>query len=89
MVNFNMNTMTYYSYLLGSSTKIPMLILEFYAQWADRMEDYLNEIDEEFWKFITSDVRPPPAVQNIGISSNNQNFKEQADKLQKNEKKCM
>nr|KAJ0225283.1 hypothetical protein LSAT_V11C100031530 [Lactuca sativa] len=73
----------------GSSTKIPMLIFEFYDEWADRMEAYLNGIDEELWNCILGDVRPPAAVQSIGTSSTNQNVNEQSERLLKNEKKCM
>ena len=69
MVNFNMNTMTSFSHLLGSSTKIPMLIPEYYDQWADRMEDYLNGIDEELWKCIDGTVQAPVNVQSIGLST--------------------
>ena len=81
MVNFNMNTMTSYSHLLGSSTKIPLLIPEFYDQRADRMEDYFNGISEELWNCILSDVRPPTAVQSIGTSSTNQNVNEQSERI--------
>ena len=48
----------------------------------------MNGIEEELWKYITGDVRPPH-VQKIGTSSNNQNVQEQAKRLQKNKKKCM
>ena len=47
MANFNMNTMSSFSHLLGSSTKISMLIPDYYEQWTDRMEDYLNGMDED------------------------------------------
>lgn len=89
MENFNMNTMTSYSHLLGSSTKIYMLILEYYDQWADHMEDYLNGINEELWKFITDDVHPSFVVQSVGTSATNQNVNEQTEKLLKSEKRCM
>ena len=66
-----------------------MLIPEFYDQWADRIEDYLNGIDEILWKCIVGDVYPPVMVQSIGTSSNNTNVVEQDKKFLKNEKKCM
>ena len=69
MANFNMNTMTSFSHLLGSSTKIPMLIPEYYDQWADRMEDYLNGIDEELWNCISGKGQLPDNVQTIGQSA--------------------
>lgn len=40
------------------------------------MEDHLNGIDEELWKFILSDVRPSTVVQSIGTCSSNQNVNE-------------
>ena len=57
MAKFNMNTITSYYHLLGSSTKIPMLNPRYYDQWADRMEDHLNGIDEDLWKCITDGIR--------------------------------
>ena len=69
MANFNMNTMTSFSHLLGSSTKIPMLIPEYYDQWVDRMEDYLNGIDEELWNCISGKGQLPDNVQPIGQSA--------------------
>lgn len=39
-----------YINLLGSSTKIPLLLPEYYHQWEDRMKDYLNRIDEDLWR---------------------------------------
>ena len=66
-----------------------MRIPEYYDQWADRMEDYLNVIDQELWKCILSDVHPPPTVQSIGTSSNNKNVNEQTERLLKNEKKSI
>ncbi|XP_052622370.1 uncharacterized protein LOC128127731 [Lactuca sativa] len=61
--------MTSFSHLLGSSTKIPMLILEYYDQWADRMQDYLNGLDEDLWNCISGEINPPATVQSIGASS--------------------
>ena len=89
MANFNMNTMTSFSHLLGSSTKIPMLIPEYYDQWADRMEDYLNGIDEELWNCINGTVLPPVNVQSIGASASSNDVTEQQNRLKKNEKRCM
>ena len=62
MENFNMNTMTSSSHMLGSSTKISMLVPEYYDQWANRMEDYLNGLDKEFWECIDGNVLPPTNV---------------------------
>ena len=77
MANFNMNTMISFSHLLGSSTKIPMLIPEYYDQWADRMEDYLNGIDEELWNCIDGTVQAPANVQQIGSSTGSPDVEDQ------------
>lgn len=52
MENLNVNKMMNFTNLLGSATKVPMLILEYYDKWVYRMEDYLNGIDEEIWRSI-------------------------------------
>ncbi|XP_023757080.2 uncharacterized protein LOC111905620 [Lactuca sativa] len=89
MANFNMNTMTLYSHLLGSSTKILVLIPEYYDQYTDRMEDYLNGLDEELWKCINGTVRPPLNIQNIGSTGTTATVEEQQTRLEKHEKRCM
>ena len=89
MENINMNTMTTYSHLLGSSTKIPMLIPEYYDQWADRMEDYLNEINEELWNRINGTVQHPANVQTIRASGTSNQVNDQLDHLKKKENRCM
>ncbi|XP_023732612.1 uncharacterized protein LOC111880417 [Lactuca sativa] len=89
MVNLNMNTMTLYSHLLGSSTKIPMLIPDYYDQRADRMEDYLNGLDEKLWNCIKGSVQPPSNTQNIRSSGSTSVVEEQARRLKNNEKRCM
>ncbi|XP_023735438.1 uncharacterized protein LOC111883340 [Lactuca sativa] len=89
MANFNMNTMTSYSHLLDSSTKIPMLIPEYYDQWADKMEYYLNGIDEELWNYINGPVVHPTNVQTLGASGTSDQVTNQGDHMKKNEKRCM
>ncbi|XP_052625954.1 uncharacterized protein LOC128132971 [Lactuca sativa] len=69
MGSFNLNSMTSFSHLLGSSTKIPMLIPKYYDQWADRMQDYLNGLDEDLWNCISGEINPLATVQSIGVSS--------------------
>ena len=66
-----------------------MLIPEYYDQWADRMEGYLNGLDEELWKCITGDVNQPAQVQPIGMSSSSSEVDNQTDRLKRLEKKCM
>ena len=89
MANFNMNTMTSFSHLLGSSTKIPMLILEYYDQWADRMDDYLNGLYEELWSCIIGIVQPPLVVQNIVTSGSTTAIFDQSTRPKNNEKHCL
>lgn len=84
-----MNTVTSYSHLLGSSTKIPMLIPEFYEQWADRMDDYLNGIDKELWNYITEGECPIGRVQHIVTTANDLNLASQAERLKANNKGCL
>ena len=68
MANFNMYRMASFSHLLGSSTKIPMLIPKYYKQWADRMEDYLNWIDKDLWRCIISGNYRPGRLGQVGTA---------------------
>ncbi|XP_023769335.1 uncharacterized protein LOC111917936 [Lactuca sativa] len=89
MALFNLNSMTSFSHLLGSSTKILMLIPEYYDQWVDRMQDYLNGLDEELWNCISGEINPPAIVQPIGSSSTNSEVDNQSNRLKQLEKRCM
>ncbi|XP_023745018.1 uncharacterized protein LOC111893181 [Lactuca sativa] len=89
MANFNLNSMTSYSHLLGSSTKIHMLIPEYYEQWSDRMQDYLNGLDEELWSCISGNVTLPKNIQPIGSSSCTTSVENQSDRMKKLEKRCI
>ena len=66
-----------------------MLIPEYYDQWADRMEDYLNGIDEELWNCINGTLLPPVNVQTIGAFGTSNQVNDQLDRMKKNEKRCM
>ena len=46
-----------------------MLILGYYEQWAYRMEDYLNRIDEDLWSCITGGERPSERLHQVGTAS--------------------
>ncbi|XP_052622499.1 uncharacterized protein LOC128127833 [Lactuca sativa] len=81
--------MTSFSHLLGSSTKILMLIPEYYDQWADRMQDYLNGLDEDLWNCISGEINPPATVQSIGASSSSSEVENQSNRLKQLEKKYM
>ena len=89
MASFNLNSMTSFSHFLGSSTKIPMLIPKYYDQWADRMQDYLNRLDEDLWNCISGEINPPATVQSIGASSSSSEVENQSNRLKQLEKKCM
>lgn len=52
--------------LFASATKIPMLIPEYYNQWVDRIEDYLNGIDEDFCRSIEIGPYRADLVQAVG-----------------------
>ena len=87
MASFNLNSMTSFSHLLGSSTKIPMLIPEYYDQWANRMQDYLNGLDEELWKCISGEINQPAQVQPIGMSSSSSEVNDQTNRLKQLERR--
>ena len=80
MANFNMNTISGFSHLLGSSTKIPILIPEYYDQWADRMEDYLNGFNEDLWRCIMSGDYLSERLEQIGTTSFSTDVGVKADK---------
>lgn len=51
IANPNLNTLKInYANMLGSSNKALMLITEHYDHWAERMEDYLTDLDEDLWR---------------------------------------
>lgn len=66
MRNLNIKTMLSFSHLLGSSTKILMLILEYYKQWAGGMDDYLNGIVKYLWRCIKSGNFRPDIHEDVG-----------------------
>lgn len=74
MTNFNMNTMSSFLHLFVSATKIPMLIPEYYEQWADRMEDYLNGIDEDLIRSIRSGEFCHTMLVNVGSSTSSEDI---------------
>ena len=66
-----------------------MLIPEFYDQWPDRMEDYLNIIDEDIWNCIAGGTYSTSVLQHVGTAATNPDVAQQTKKQQKNEKRCM
>ncbi|CAI9274207.1 unnamed protein product [Lactuca saligna] len=89
MANFNMNTMSGFSHRLGSSTKIPMLIPEYYEQWAGRMVDYLIGIDEDLWRCIKSNKFCPSMLSDVGSDGSSIDVTTQTNKFKTNDKRCM
>lgn len=75
-----------YTNLLGSSTKIPMLLSEFYDQWADPMEDYLNRIDEDLWRLIQKGPYRGDQLQAVSIADNAEEVIAQGNKHKANDK---
>lgn len=45
----NDNTMKNFFSFLGSSMNISIFVLKYYDQWADHIDDYINEIDKDRW----------------------------------------
>ncbi|XP_023742594.1 mitochondrial outer membrane protein porin 2-like, partial [Lactuca sativa] len=66
---------------LTNENDLQLLIPEYNDQWADRMQDYLNGLDEELWSCITGNSTPPPNVQAIGSSSGNSSVTDQSYRL--------
>ena len=66
-----------------------MLIPEYYDQWDDRMEDYLNGIDEDLWKCITDGSCLAVLLREVGTASSNTNVGQQTEKHMKNKKRCL
>ena len=66
MANLNVNVAKNYANLLGSATKILMMLLEYYDQQTNRMEDYPNGIDEDLQRSIEKGPYHADLVQAIG-----------------------
>ena len=88
MANFNMNMTTGFSYPFGSSTKIPMLIPEYYDQWTDRMENILTWIDEDLLWCIKSGNFHPSMLTEIGNVGSSADVATQTEKYKSNNKHC-
>lgn len=78
-----------YTNLLGSSTKIPMLLLEYYDQWSDRMEDYLNGIDKDLWRSIDKGPYRVDRVQAMGIAAQSKDMTTTLLKKEASDKRCI
>nr|KAJ0213712.1 hypothetical protein LSAT_V11C400159680 [Lactuca sativa] len=92
MANFNMNTTSGFSHILGSSTKIPMLIPEYYEPWADRMDDYPTGLDEDLWRCVKSGNFLPSMLTDVGIAGcagSSIDVTTQTNKFKANYKRCI
>lgn len=74
---------------LDSSTKSPKLLPEYYDQWANRVEDYLNDIDKDLCCTIIDGPFFATAIEVVGIVAHNEN--KTATRLRKevNDKRCI
>ena len=66
MANLSANTTMNYTNVLGSSTKTPMLLPEYYKQCVDCMEGYLNGINEDLWRSIKDGPYRADVVHAVG-----------------------
>ncbi|CAI9287576.1 unnamed protein product [Lactuca saligna] len=66
-----------------------MLIPKYYEQWVDRMEDYLNEIDEDLWRCITSGNYRPRKLEQVTTVGSSTDDKLQAERQEASDKKCL
>lgn len=89
MVNLKVNIVMNYAKLLGSATKIPMLLPKYYDQWEDRMEDYLNWIHEDLWRSIKKGPCCADLVQAIRNAGVVEDMIVHANKQKENDKRCL
>ena len=66
-----------------------MLIPECYEQWADRMHDYLNHIDEDMMKLINKGLFLPEMLLAIGTDPTFEDIRTQGNKMKENDKSCL
>lgn len=75
--------------IFGSSTKNPMLIPEYYDQWVDCMEDYMNRIDEDLSRLIRDGPFRATLVKVVGTPAPNENITVKRIKKEVNNKRCI
>lgn len=66
-----------------------MLIPEYYEQLVDQMENYLNGIDEDLWRWITSGNYHPRRLEQVGTGGSSVDVAMQIEKQKANDKKCL
>lgn len=72
--------------MLGSARKIQMLIPEYYEQWADIMEDYLDGIDDDLIRSIN---KGPFLQEMLIIVATAEYMITQGNKMKENYKRCL
>lgn len=66
-----------------------MLIPECYEQWADRMHDYLNDIDEDMMKSINKGMFLPEMLLAMGTDPTFEDIRTQGNQMKENDKSCL
>lgn len=89
MVNLNVNTVMNFGNLLGFSIKIPMLLQEYYDQWADPMEYYLNGIDVDLWRLIDKVPSHVDRLEEVGTTGEAEDMIFLQNKEKANDKRCV
>lgn len=77
------------SKLLGSSTKTPMLLPEYYDNWADRLKNYLIGIEEDFWRLIMDGPYHASVIEGVGTVAQNESMDATWLKNEDNVKRCI
>ncbi|CAI9297700.1 unnamed protein product [Lactuca saligna] len=89
MENLNVKTVMKYVNLLGFATKVPMLLLEYYNQWADHMEDNLNGIDVDIWRSIEKGPYHADLIQVVGNACIAEDMIAQGNNKKANDERCL
>lgn len=70
----NTNNIMSYTNILGYVTKTSMLLPEHYDQWDDRMEEYLNGLDESHWSSLTDGPNDPSKVTVVSVTGSSKSL---------------
>ncbi|CAI9263793.1 unnamed protein product [Lactuca saligna] len=85
----NVNTMMNYANIISSSIKTPMLLPEYYDKCVDRMEDYLNGIDDDLCHPIRDGPFCANTVEDVGTATHDDIFIVTRLKKEVNDKRCI
>lgn len=89
MENLNVNTKINYANVLGSTMKILMLLPEYYNQWFDPIEDYLNGIDKHLCHSIQEGSCHGLLIQAVGSVGVAEDIIAQRNKKKVNDQHCL